>query len=544
MLGCDFTSLFLDDFVGREEELGYLGEVLLREEKNAVICGEEGIGKSSLAAKFIAERGEEFRGILTIILHPLMTLEEILREFNFMLLEVGVEGFAPIFASPLRVEEKLERLSRFLDEKRLLVVIDDFSHFKRERLEKILDLIKRVEKTKFILTGNEDDVVKEAVHIHLKGLSRESAYILMDRVGELSASQRKKIYHMSRGSPFYIRLLSNRSMLHGDISGREKTLEDIYMSLSHGEQSLLQKLVMIEGWIHADIVEAASKKTIDKLVRYGLIMGGGCYFVHNIVKEYVRAHIKNQREILSEIAADYESLVDKYSDLWDHLRAREYYYQAREYSEAGRIVQSAFEALLERGHVELASRLLLESVNTLDGEEKLLAIGNLATVYQRLGEEEKALSMYGELMDYFERKNDKRKISGLLNNMGAIHFRRGEYKKAREMFEKSLQICKNIGDKKGTCISLHNLASTLQELKKYELAKEKYEECVHISSELGDKMGFAQSLYQLGTVLEKLGSYEEALEKYSISAAAFDNLRSPTANVVRESIKRVKRMLD
>ncbi len=114
-------------------------------------------------------------------------------------------------------------------------------------------------------------------------------------------------------------------------------------------------------------------------------------------------------------------------NIWDLLRARDYYYRAEEWEKAADIVIAAWEHLSRWGYIELAMRLLKESADTTSGATRAMATGNLAILYHDVGDWKTALRLYGEVKEIFEALGDRRNVAAALDQLGMIHQDQGNY---------------------------------------------------------------------------------------------------------------------
>ena len=117
---------------------------------------------------------------------------------------------------------------------------------------------------------------------------------------------------------------------------------------------------------------------------------------------------------------------------------------------------------------------------------------------KHLPSEYKLVTKRGEATDY--------------GNLGTVFQSLGEYEKAKEHLEKALAIKIQIGDKNGEASSYGNLGTVFQSLGEYEKAKEYLEKALAITIQIGDKEGEATDYGNLGTVFQSLGEYEKANE--------------------------------
>jgi tetratricopeptide (TPR) repeat protein len=249
--------------------------------------------------------------------------------------------------------------------------------------------------------------------------------------------------------------------------------------------------------------------------------GRELYSIHTLVKDFARDEAEKEglerKELLIRAARHYENLVETTGSLWDLLKARSYYYQAEEWGRADDIVNAAYDYLIRWGQIELAMNLLDQSTKTISGTRKAVALGNLATVYQSLGDLGTASKLYNEVKEVFEEAGDKRNVSVALHQLGILAQATGEIEEARCLYGESLKIAQELGDKSGVAKSLGQLGNVAYLQGEIEEARCLYGESLKIDQELGDKSGVAKSLGQLGNVAYLQGEIEEARRLYGES---------------------------
>ena len=139
--------------------------------------------------------------------------------------------------------------------------------------------------------------------------------------------------------------------------------------------------------------------------------------------------------------------------------------------------------------------------------------GNLATVFQSLGEYVKARDYLEKaLMINVEIGNRKEEATNY-GNMGTVFRSLGEYRKAEEYHMKALAIKKEIGDRQGEASCYGNLVTVYFSTCEYIKAKEFAEKSLSIRVEIGDRQGEAADYGNLGAVFLSLGEYVKAEKK-------------------------------
>jgi tetratricopeptide (TPR) repeat protein len=246
------------------------------------------------------------------------------------------------------------------------------------------------------------------------------------------------------------------------------------------------------AWLLGDERDAmpAVDDELAALLGWGLLArppGRRDYASHALVRDWARAQwADDERLALLRRAAQYWLAVGNDTrNLGDYLNARYYLFAAGDYAAADDIVQAAYEYLLRWGQVELVFRLLSASVRTLSGSRRAVALGNLATVHQALGNYATARDSYEQVLGEFQALADQRNIAAALHQLGMLHQAQGEYGAARARYQESLELAQALGDQAGVANSLHQLGRLFEEAKAYEQAVPHAAQSFMILSQLG-----------------------------------------------------------
>jgi tetratricopeptide (TPR) repeat protein len=287
---------------------------------------------------------------------------------------------------------------------------------------------------------------------------------------------KRDVYERLGGHPYTLGLCAEharRSSVEGvlaDLAGVRRELLEFTLlewatqAVPKRARELLQRAaiydepVEVEGlaFLMGDEQDAmpAVDEEVQALLGWGLLgrpPGEETYLVHTPVREWVRQGTGDEeRRGLWRRAAQYWLGVGRdSSSLNPELSARHYLFLAGDYEQAGEIVNAATESLLRWGQVELLLRLLGESARTVSGGNRAVVLGNLATVYQGLGEYETARQMYEQVLVEFEALGAWQQIASVLHQLGMLHQTQGEYRRARERYEQALAIKQDLGDRAG-----------------------------------------------------------------------------------------------
>jgi len=185
-------------------------------------------------------------------------------------------------------------------------------------------------------------------------------------------------------------------------------------------------------------------------------------------------------------------------------------------------------ALAEEAEPELNSAAQRAWLNRLEAEQP-----NLQAVLQRLlehGDRETALRLGGALWRFWlsqghlseGRRWLEEALAGgcsasasvlakALNGAGTLAHYQSDYGRAAELCGESLQLSRRLEDKQGIASALEGLALVARTGGRYAAARGMYEEAREIFRELGDEWGVAHSLHYEGISVWQQGKHAEAL---------------------------------
>jgi tetratricopeptide (TPR) repeat protein len=246
------------------------------------------------------------------------------------------------------------------------------------------------------------------------------------------------------------------------------------------------------------------------------------------------------------------------------LRWHAHLFAAEAYDPADDIVNAVWAVLARWGKRDRAKALLRGSIVTLEGFNKAVAQGNLATLLMQEGHLDEALATYEDVYATFEALEAKPQMAVALGQMGSVYEQMGNIDKAIEMQERSRSIHKERVDEENQAINLHQLsilhrmqgdletalarsreaetlfrdlgidahvAATLHEqgiisvlmaraaeddaeAARRKTAAERFQEAYEIARDIGDE-GAADSLGELGKLLRDAGQYTEAVAAFN-----------------------------
>ena len=176
-------------------------------------------------------------------------------------------------------------------------------------------------------------------------------------------------------------------------------------------------------------------------------------------------------------------------------------------------------------NLEEAIPYLEQSIPILEKYEELLFLAyanmNMATVQNRLGNNELSRDFTQKSYEISLKLNDEILISKSLNNLAIYHDMKGDWDKALEIHQQALVIRRRIEDKRGIAFSLTNMGQIEGDKGNLDLEKQYLEEALINIRPTGNKRAEANIINALAKSNLKLGDIDKgiALLKDALSIA-------------------------
>ncbi len=167
-------------------------------------------------------------------------------------------------------------------------------------------------------------------------------------------------------------------------------------------------------------------------------------------------------------------------------------------------------------------------------------LGNLGNAYADLGETRRAIEFHEQALTALRDLGDRRGEGSVLGNLGLAYAALGETRRAIEFYEQALVIDREIGDRRGEGNVLGNLGLAYAALGETRRAIEFYEQRLDIAREIGDRRGEGNALGNLGNAYKNLGETEKAMVSMEAAVKIFEEIESPSANVVRGWLEKLR----
>lgn len=163
---------------------------------------------------------------------------------------------------------------------------------------------------------------------------------------------------------------------------------------------------------------------------------------------------------------------------------------------------------MNTGQVDLALESFKKAERESRTKEELAVVYNwMGMAYDKKGLLDEALLYYSKDLHLSKELGDKRGEAASLNNIAGIYRRKGEYQKALEYYNESLRLKT---DEKEKAVTYNNIATLYSDLGDYKKAVEHYKKSLEIDERYGNYHGYAATLLNLGNIYRKMKDYKQA----------------------------------
>jgi len=198
----------------------------------------------------------------------------------------------------------------------------------------------------------------------------------------------------------------------------------------------------------------------------------------------------------------------------------------------------------EQGNSEEAHKLYKESLAIKErlGHQAGIAISThqLAQLELNEGDFDEARRLFHASLEIHRRLGNQDGISGALHELSRLALRQGDLVESRRLAEESLEIKKRLGNQHGISTGLYQLATLAQTRGEFSEARLLYNQSLEIKKKLGNQNGIGITLQGLAGLAEEEGQNEEAAQLLTEALEIFEKVKSPNADLARQSLERVK----
>ncbi|MDY6941304.1 MAG: CHAT domain-containing tetratricopeptide repeat protein, partial [Cyanobacteriota bacterium] len=160
-----------------------------------------------------------------------------------------------------------------------------------------------------------------------------------------------------------------------------------------------------------------------------------------------------------------------------------------------------------------------------DLQTQTLSLSLLGATYTHLGELDKAVAVYREVLPLYEAQNDRHSQANILTALGQLYTRLGQFQAAIDTSETAQSIWQEIDYRTGEAIVLDDLGTVFARLGDTERALTLYDRALAIAGEVNEGAGYEASiLVNEGAAYADLQEYQTAREKYDRALAIWEEL--------------------
>lgn len=521
-------------FIGRQQESDSLARMLTDPRQRLItILGPGGIGKTRLALEAARAKLAAFnQQVYFIQLAAFQTADSIL----------------PAIASALnipsaRVDELKTRLSDYLRDKNVLLVLDNFEHL-IEGAPLLSEILQGAPQAKLLVTSRERlnlqgewtfelgglsvppqaDEGKAAysalqlfeLHaarvrpdMELTGKTREAAIRICQRVDgmplaiELAAawvnvlSCEEIAEEIERGFDFLSSTLRDTPERHRSLRA---AFEHSWKRLTESEQSALSRLTIFQGGFSLEAAEAvtgAGRGVLSSLESKSLLRrsSNGRFDLHEVIRQYARDYLKDETVLRDRHSEYYLGLLQ---------RSRAELFGADKTNLLGRLFD-------EFGNLNVAWAwaLLQKWFALMDA-----ALESLWMLYDVHGWLANGIEQTTELIDALRVESDSRIYLGrALTFHGMLIFRAGDYIRARKAFEEGIEILRETNETKYLPPALIFNGIVISLMGDFSYARRLMDEGVELAMEHGDRWFTALGRFDQGFIAGQEGNLEHAYER-------------------------------
>lgn len=547
-----------------------LDEINGRASASLWIDAPTGTGKTTALVEAL-RAATEFEGIKRIACHRGMRIEEALYLLNDFLLQAGINDMERVLGQRSRLEAKLSVFLNILSCSPVAICFDDFHYLESgctgDSLESLQSFIKACAGLAanapglIVFTSTSRPPAGAAIpRVQLPGLlpeEKQELWSLLAKNRSLPPLGDNDIERID-STPLALQLFCHRvasgpgSTPPASGKHRQLSLEDVYLEtlalLKPGTRELLELLAEfgrplgrgalrllgenLEGRINFP-TEITDPRFIE-LEEYGLLQFSGrdtscrqsCW-LHPLANEAAQQGLHDPepgqvRELLIAAANYYLRLPGGGENIWPMFNARSFLFRAGQYEEASQVQKCFIEDMLRLGYLDLAKKVLAETIETTSGNIRTVSLGNMAIICKNENSYEEALGIYQQVRKEFEASEDQANLARVLHQIGNIHYLRKDLEAAGQHYEESGRLASELGEDAIWMATRVQLANVLYQCGREEDALKNYAEIVTRLQENpgANQAGLLAAMkVQIGQLHQKAARFLEAESEFSQAEA-------------------------
>jgi tetratricopeptide (TPR) repeat protein/DNA-binding MarR family transcriptional regulator/GTPase SAR1 family protein len=537
----------IKQFFDRTKEQNYLIKNM-KSSKIVVIHGMAGIGKSTLAAKFI-ENYFDTKNVYWYRFQEWDTVRNILIPIAGFLSEMDRKKLQYYIESTPKIDffEVINILANDLNKSNSIIVFDDFQRVGERIIQFFSSLVEHLEKIENIFIvilsrslirfyDRREVTLKNLIkEIRLDGLDREGSRELV-KTKDFDKTGFNRIYDLTKGHPLALELLESID----DVKHPTKNImrfvhEEIFSKLGQDEKDLLKAISVYRGPAHSDAIFMDAEmeyETLDKLIEKSLIteIEPSLYEIHDIIREFFYSRLTPSKRIeYHSKAANYYQQKD---DDLTFIETAYHLIQSNAQEEAAKLIIDQAPIVIDKGYHE-------EIMNILMSFDYNLETKYLSQIYRLKGQ---ILDIWGEWDNIFEYYYQCYTISKYLdkyqpfnldreqlhNTVGFMSWKPLEVKTALENLKSSLNVVKEVEDKTGENEIIRSLGWVSWLKGDYKNAISHYKKSLDGLKKLPIEVQEikANILINLGNIYWERSEWDKSIEYFRESVEIFKELKN------------------
>jgi tetratricopeptide (TPR) repeat protein len=180
----------------------------------------------------------------------------------------------------------------------------------------------------------------------------------------------------------------------------------------------------------------------------------------------------------------------------------------------------------KQGDTEKAIEYHLKSLAIKERNNDKLGVGisyiNLGSIYKDQGDLASAVNCFSKALRLFETEKDNRQMGSALNNLGRVYQNQGDLSKAMENYKKAKKLFEMIGEKQSVSLALNNIGEVYEDKGDIENALKNYYEAKKIRESIDDKISVANSYLFLAGAYRRLNQTDSSIILLNKSASIFE----------------------
>ena len=192
--------------------------------------------------------------------------------------------------------------------------------------------------------------------------------------------------------------------------------------------------------------------------------------------------------------------------------------KAKDSSSMGEFDGLAGSAHYFKGNYDSAASFFYRALNLLkkntDKKKKAGILNELARLYRKTKDLERATQIYDEAFAIYEDLGDEDGMATILNESGVVFEYKGDYDEAINRYNKSLAVRKKLRDTIGIAYSYNFLGGVFTLQKKFAEAEKYLIQSLELRQKLKDTFAIALSYSDLASMYAEKGEYDKSISQY------------------------------